>query len=168
MRRVLLGSNNPEWLDARSLDLLRSAREKAHEVSLESIDLFDTGNGVQWFPWVGTRTMRTLRLWAATRGLEASTNLLSLSMNDIELGEFVEHLAHFTREGADPLRIAATMPNKEREKFDPYVPATLLDKANAAERLDVASARRAAQLAFRQAQPHLLPENERTSNVCPN
>jgi hypothetical protein len=88
--------------------------------------------------------MRTLRLWAATRDLEGSTNLLSLSINDIDFGEFVQHLADLATVGADPLRLAAAMPTKEKEKFDPYVPAALLDKANAVERIDVASARQAA------------------------
>ena len=64
MRRVLLGDEEPDCLDANSLELLRSARDVARKTGLIESDLLDLDDGLQWFPWVGTRSMRTLQLWA--------------------------------------------------------------------------------------------------------
>ena len=148
MRHVLLGNEEPAWLDARSLDFLRSARETAHRVGLDTSDLLELEDGVQWFPWVGTGTMRTLHLWAAQRGLACSKNFLSLTFGEITLPDLGEHFAELAENGADAVGLAAAMPNKDTERFDEYVPKALLEEANATDRLDVASARRAAQNAI--------------------
>jgi ATP-dependent helicase Lhr and Lhr-like helicase len=145
---VLFTDEEPEWLDARSLEFLRSAHQTAHRVGLDTSDLLDLEDGVRWFPWVGTRTMRTLHLWAGHAGLSSSKNFLSLTLEEITCQELEEHLADLVENGADAVKLAAAMPNKKIERFDEYVPEALLDKANATDRLDVASARRAAEKAI--------------------
>jgi ATP-dependent Lhr-like helicase len=148
MRRVLLTADEPAWLDARSLDFLRSARQTAQRVGLDTSHLLELEEGVQWFPWVGTRSARTLHLWVKQLGLRSSRDFLSLTIEQVTRQELEEHLADLADNGADAVALAAAMPNKETERFDEYVPAALLDKANATDRLDVASARRAAEMAI--------------------
>jgi hypothetical protein len=82
------------------------------------IDLDDSG---QWFSRVGTRTMRTIQLWAKQVGLSCAKNPLSLTFNDVSLQDFEEHLAVLTEKEVHAVKLAELMPNKQVERFDRYV-----------------------------------------------
>jgi ATP-dependent Lhr-like helicase len=144
MRRVLLGDEEPDCLDANSLELLRSARDVARKTGLIESDLLDLDDGLQWFPWVGTRSMRTLQLWAKYLGLACAKDHLSLTFSDVSREEFAQHLAVLAQDGTEAVKLAELMPNKQTERFDRYVGESLLDKANAEYRLDLAGAQEAA------------------------
>ena len=144
MRGVLRGTEEPDWLDATSIELLRSARETARRLGLHESDLLDLDQGVQWFPWVGTRTMRTLQLWAKKSGHQCTKDALSLIFGELSKDDLEHHLAVLAKEGLDAVELAALMPSKQFERFDVYVDKQLLDQANAMDRLDVEGARKAA------------------------
>ena len=144
MRNVLLGDEEPDWLDANSLELLGSARDAAHRSGLVHSDLLDLDDGVQWFAWTGTRTMRTLQLWAKYLGLSCSKDQLSFTFTDVSRADLERHLAALAEDGTEAVKMAELMPNKQVERFDQYVEESLLDKANSEYRLDVAGAREAA------------------------
>lgn len=144
MRSVLVGEDRPDWLDAASLEYLELARDAARRAGLDKSSMLDLDGRVRWFPWVGTRTMRTLHCWSQHVGLRCDKDDLSLAFDDISLEHLEAHLADFAEHGVDPLKLAELMPNKQRERFDIYVEDGLLDKANALDRLDVRSARQAA------------------------
>ncbi len=148
MSLVLLGDEEPEWLDPKSLELLRSARDTARKTGLVETALLDIDDGIQWFPWGGTRTMRTLHLWAKYVGLDCVKDRLSLTFNDLSREKFKTHLALLAEEGADVMKLAESMPNKETERFDRYVQERLLDKANSEYRLDGHGAQEAARRAL--------------------
>jgi ATP-dependent Lhr-like helicase len=144
MRRVLVTTEQPDWLDSNGLELLRSARHTALEAGLLDSDLVELENGVQWFPWVGTRTMRTLQLWAVHVGLSCTKDSLSLTFEDISRTDLRRHLARLAEAEIDAVGLAALMTNKRVERFDVYVNETLLDKSNSECRLNVKGAKQAA------------------------
>lgn len=144
MRNVLLEADEPSWLDATSLGFLQSARAVAREAGLDKTQLLELDEGIQWFPWVGSRTAKTLCLWGQAVGLDCAKDQLSLTFQDISLEHLEAHLADLAEHGTNPLKLAQLMPSKHMERFDVYLDEQLLDKANANDRLDVASARAAA------------------------
>ncbi len=144
MRSVLIGAEEPDWLDATSINLLRSARETACRVGLQESGLLDLDEGVQWFPWVGTRTMRTLQLWAKKNGDRCAKDALSLNFRGLSKGDLEQRLTELVNEGVEALELAALMPSKQVERFDHFVEEQLLNRANAIDRLDVRGAREAA------------------------
>jgi ATP-dependent Lhr-like helicase len=144
MRKLLLGKVEPAWLDETSVTLLRSARQTAQKVELNKSDLLELDGGLQWFPWVGTRTLRTLHLWAKHNNLHCAKDALSLTFTGVSGRELREHLAALAKNGVNAFKLAELLPNKQIERFDLYVEDSLLDQANAADRLDLASARQVA------------------------
>ena len=144
MRRVLLGDDEPEWLDENSLECLRAARCAAIQAELGETNLLELEDGVQWFPWVGTRTMKTLQLWAKHTGLECRKDSLSLVVEDISRRELKGYLARLAHDDFSAVELARLMKNKTAERFDNYVDEALLDKANSVDRLDLPAARQAA------------------------
>ena len=137
-------AEEPDWLDANGLELLRAAREAGRRAGLIEGNLLDLDDGVQMFPWVGTRTMRTLHLWARQNGLCYGKDILSLTFNDVSMADVQRHLAALAEDGADAVALATLMPNKQVERFDGYVDEWLLNRANATDSLDVPSAQEVA------------------------
>jgi hypothetical protein len=143
MKKVLMDDDKPAYLDPDSNTLLRAARQTACIVRLDTTDVIFGRQSIQWFPWVGTRTMRTLSLFANSSKIACDTDKLSITYHLSSPEEFYAHLCQASKSPPDAVALARLMPNKATEKFDGFAPEQLLDEANAKSRLDVSEARAA-------------------------
>jgi ATP-dependent Lhr-like helicase len=141
MKKVLLDKDEPAYLDQNSKTLLRAARQTAFIVRLDATNVVFGKTNIQWFPWVGTRTMRTLSLLARSAKIAHETDLLSITYHLSSPEDFHAHLREVSKSQPDAVALARLMPNKGSEKFDDFAPEQLLDEANAKSRLDVSEAR---------------------------
>jgi ATP-dependent Lhr-like helicase len=151
MKTVLRNDDEPAYLDTDSKTLLRAARQTACIVRLDTTDVVFGRQSIQWYPWVGTRAMRTLSLFANSAKISCDTDKLSITYHLSSPEEFYAHLREITKSNTDAVALASLMPNKAVEKFDEFVPEQLLNEANAKSRLNVPEARAAcvAQFAIR-------------------
>lgn len=140
MKTVLLNSDEPAYLDRNSKSLLRAARQTAFIVKLDKTDIVFGWQSIQWFPWVGTRALRTLSLLARSAKIVHETDQLSITYHLSSPEEFRAHLRGITKSQPDAVALARLMPNKAVEKFDDFTPEQLLDEANARSRLDIPGA----------------------------
>ncbi|MEQ8820983.1 MAG: DEAD/DEAH box helicase [Sumerlaeia bacterium] len=149
MRGLLLESGELSYIDATALALLRSARRVFLESGLADCDVQFAREKVLWLPWTGTRTMRTLALYAQHSGLkQAHGDELSLTLPLAGKEAFLEWLQPLARGDIDPLELAQKMVPKTAEKYDTFIPADLLDEANATDRLDIVEAQQIAREAI--------------------
>jgi ATP-dependent Lhr-like helicase len=146
IKAILCGNHIPPWLDDQSAELLETARAAANNAGLSTMDVLVSESGIQWFPWAGSCALRTLAVWAELQDVKNSLDSLSITYPGISLKKFESHLAQF--KDADPVALARLLPDRERQKFDQYVHADLLDRANAVDRLDLPTARDSACLAM--------------------
>jgi ATP-dependent Lhr-like helicase len=140
MKSVLMDNDEPAYLDQDSKTLLRAARQTACIVRLDTTDIVFGRQSIQWFPWVGTRAMRTLSLFASSAKIACDTDKLSITYHLSSPEDFYAHLREITKSKADAVVLASLMPNKAVEKFDEFAPEQLLDEANAKSRLDIPDA----------------------------
>jgi hypothetical protein len=140
MKKVLMDNDDPAYLDPNSKTLLRAARQTACIVRLDTTDVLFARQSIQWFPWVGTRAMRTLSLFANYAKIKCDTDKLSITYQLSSPEEFYTHLREITKSNTDAVALASLMPNKAVEKFDEFAPEQLLDQANAQSRLDISGA----------------------------
>ncbi len=140
MKKVLMDKDEPAYLDPNSKKLLRAARQIACIVRLDTTDVVFGKQSIQWFPWVGTRAMRTLSLFASSSKIACDTDKLSITYKLSSPEEFYTHLREVTESKTDAVALASLMPNKTVEKFDEFAPEQLLDEANAKSRLDILGA----------------------------
>lgn len=145
MSRVLRETGEPEWLDAEGKELLRAARRTAERVGLTRTDVLDGDGQVQWFPWAGTRGSLTLWLWAQKQGIGCSRDFLSLTYPRLSMADFRQHLRVLAEGDVNPIDLAVLLSTKRYERFDAFIDEALLNKANASDRLDLTTARHAAQ-----------------------
>lgn len=137
MLSVLNDTEEPEWLDEEARVLLRSSRKIARSTRVGTDGIIVTRTGVQWFPWRGTKIVRTLELFARKDGVIPSVDQLSLTYPKWDEARLRQHwgaIANFTDAPAD---LSDLMASKCFEKFDPFVQPHLLNLANARDRLDL-------------------------------
>ncbi|HEX5399678.1 MAG TPA: hypothetical protein VFY06_11595 [Verrucomicrobiae bacterium] len=137
IKAVLLNDDEPAYLDQNSKLLLQAARQTFHIVSLDKTDVVLGRQSIQWFPWVGTRALRTLSLLAKSAKIGHETDQLSITYHLSSLEEFYAHLCEVTASKPDSIALARLLPMKAIGKFDDFAPEQLLDEANAQSRLDV-------------------------------
>lgn len=135
MKAVLLGKDEPPYLDAPARELLSAARHVARIVCLDKSDLLVSPGGVRWFPWVGTRCLRTLSILAELNRVTCETDRLSIWLPFPSREGFVGFLRQLLANNVDSLTAGARVTPRVVEKFDEFLPDDLLTKACATERL---------------------------------
>jgi ATP-dependent helicase Lhr and Lhr-like helicase len=137
MKLVLLSDDEPAYLDNAGRELLRTARHVATTVGLGRSDVLAAPGGVRWFPWVGTRCLRTLAIMAELNGVNCETDRLSLWLPVAGESEFRDFAKRLTNSSIVPQQLGARVTPRAVEKFDEYLPDELLTKACAVERLAI-------------------------------
>lgn len=137
MKLVLLGDEEPAYLDNAGRELLRTARHVATTVGLGTSDVLAAPGGVRWFPWVGTRCLRTLAIMAELNGVNCETDRLSLWLPISGVTEFRDFAKRLTNSSITPQQLGSRVTPRAVEKFDEYLPDELLTKACAVERLAI-------------------------------
>jgi len=144
MRAVLLDTDEPPWLDEGGKLLLRAARHLAQNCGLTRANVLSTPHKVQWFPWIGTRGVLTLRAFASAAHMPHEIDRLSITYHVDSAHAFLEHLQAIVHSSSSAAELAHHMPVKAMQKFDEMLPPELLDLANGHDHLDLEEARRAA------------------------
>lgn len=139
MRALLAGTDEPPYLDGGAKTLLKAAREMACRSGVLSPGYIVREESVQWFPWVGTRGMRTLELYARCDGIIAATDRdrLSITYKQTDVARWHKHIESIHEGNHKALDLAQHMTVKTFEKFDDVLDEDILDEANARDHLDL-------------------------------
>jgi ATP-dependent Lhr-like helicase len=143
MRELLERDDTPTYLNPGAAAMLQSARKTANDAGLIESVFFSQGNEVTWFPWTGTRVVRTLALLGS-----AATNLL-VDDEQCDLTLRVRKSSETEVRNAY-LRLLDDCPTAEqlvtnvkimpREKYEPFLSDALRTQVYAREALDVPGA----------------------------
>ncbi len=148
MRRVLGSNAEYPYLDPATgtPDQLAQARAWYRKRGLDEQPwISDAGESV-WFTWGGMRANRTLAMLSdKVLGINPPYDHLAISGLSPSQVEQLRHHADNIAPGELGLQLAADVnrKKKERGKFDPYLPDSLLNAEYAATRLDEVAARAA-------------------------
>ena len=146
MREVLCGDKDYPYLKPNAKQRLDVARHVARNAGMAHHSLLSLG-GMTWclFPWLGTRSFRTLRKYIVKHAKEYKiTNVefegcyyITFKMDDgVSDYAFIKGLCdHIRREGIDRLSLVSQTEMPVFEKYDPYIPGELLRRAYAEDRL---------------------------------
>lgn len=135
MKAVLLGTDVPPYLDASARELLGAARHVARNIGLDKTDLLAVPGGIRWFPWVGTRCLRTLSIVAELNRVTCETDRLSIWLPVPSPEEFLGFLRQVLSNNLDSYMAGSRVTPRVVEKFDEFLPDDLLTKVCATERL---------------------------------
>jgi ATP-dependent helicase Lhr and Lhr-like helicase len=148
MRKVLLDSVVPAYLDDDAQQLLAAARHAAEQSGIATSGIAVGKGLITWAPWVGTRTMRTLRSMLNCIGRHATQDGFMLKLAISNVGEFSGILEELKNQDFDPVALADKLPVKTFDRFDELLSADVLNEMNARDRLDLGGAQEAVNEAF--------------------
>jgi ATP-dependent Lhr-like helicase len=135
MKAVLLATDEPPYLDTPAHELLGAARHVARIVGLDKSDVLAATGGVRWFPWAGTRCLRTLSILAELNGIICETDRLSIWLPFTGHSEFLDFLRRLQSASCDSRDLGSRVTPRTVDKFDEFLPDDLLTRACATERL---------------------------------
>ena len=145
MKAVLLENDEPPWLNDSAVLLLRSARTIASNSGIKKSNVLCVPNRIQWFPWIGTRGVLTLKAYAAAGGIRHETDKLSITYWVENSQEYFEHINGIVHSPMPAEKLAVFMPVKAIQKFDGFISDELLNLANGHDYFDLKGAREAAE-----------------------
>lgn len=148
MREVLLGETVPKYLQVDGAAILQSARTIFRKAELDQQNIIVGKGIIHWYPWVGTRTMRTLQMHAIALGIAADMDDLGLHFHLADFADFLDYLHATAAADYDPDVIADSLPIKSFDKYDDFIPSPLLNVQNAHDHLDFPEAKNVAKREF--------------------
>ncbi|MCX5970080.1 MAG: helicase-related protein, partial [Coprothermobacterota bacterium] len=147
MRQVLLEEKEYDYLQPHARKRIAEARSLARHAGLEQRWVLHLGGTIfAIFPWMGTRSYRTLnhalRHLVGTelgiKGVEGQpSNYFLIKMEKGQAAGLCQALAARALEGIQPESLVGANEAPVMQKYDVYVPASLLRKAYAYDHLDV-------------------------------
>ncbi len=145
MRRVLEEDTVYPYLKPNAVHRLEVARHLARNTGMLEHSIVHLG-GYSWciFPWLGTRSFRTFRKFLAAHAFE-----YRISGIEHEAGAYItfkmEHGNDYSlakglassviKKGINPIALISSSENPVFDKYDEYLPNSLLQKAYAADKL---------------------------------
>ena len=146
MRRILEEDTVYPYLKPNAAHRLEVARHLARNTGMLEHSIVHLG-GYTWciFPWLGTRSFRTLRKFIAAHAFEYRISgieheagaYITFKMergNDYALARGLA--AEVERNGISAISLIGQAENPVFDKYDEYIPNSLLQKAYAADKLD--------------------------------
>jgi ATP-dependent helicase Lhr and Lhr-like helicase len=144
MQRVLRGDDGYPFLNTFAVQLLTEARQAFSRAGLDTRDTVIGLSGIEWFPWCGSRVLLTLELAAKADGLKTERDDLRLRYEKLTPADFVAHRARIASGAFSAEQLVMLAADLERDRFDEYVPESLLQRAFVTEVLDMPGASAAA------------------------
>ncbi len=145
MKQILAEDTVYPYLKENAMRRIEQARKTARNTGMLEHSLVHLG-GYSWclFPWLGTRSFRTLRKFIQKNAKENNINgiefegcyYITFKMEKITDLNFITHLLNrVERDGIDCHALVESGEIPVFEKYDNYVPYDLLRKAYAADKL---------------------------------
>ncbi|MBQ4137791.1 MAG: DEAD/DEAH box helicase [Clostridia bacterium] len=147
MREVLAEDTEYPYLKPNAAARLKSARAVARNTGMLTHGVVRLG-GYSYciFPWLGTRSFRTLRKLIAANAARFGIskiefdgcNYITLKMEKANGKELLSGLCDILEyERPEPISLIGKTDSPAFDKYDPFIPSELLRKAYAADKLDL-------------------------------
>ncbi len=145
MKKVLEEDTIYPYLKPNAVERLKAARNVARNTGMLNSPIIHLG-GYSWclFPWLGTRSFRTLRRYIGQNKQNCRISnvefegcyYITFKMENGSGADFLNELRdNANMHGVDPYALVGVTESPVFEKYDPYIPCELLQKAYAEDRL---------------------------------
>lgn len=137
MYRIYTSDDVPPFLDRTAQELLQEARQNFFRLRLKTDYLLKTGSQVLLFCWMGSKVVNTLYLMLVAQDLPASSDGITVSVQDISITALEQHLHHLLEKNPfTGMSLSSVIKDKALEKHDNFLGEELLCCNYAASCLD--------------------------------
>ncbi|MCP4146111.1 MAG: DEAD/DEAH box helicase [bacterium] len=138
MFKLYQSNTIPLYLDPEAVALFSEGRDNFRRLGLATRSIILFGKNTLLFPWEGDKVMNTLDILLTEKKLKVVHHGFMLEILNMKPDQIVAALEKIAaQDGFDAIELASIVKNKEREKYDRFLPEELLCKEYAARNLDV-------------------------------
>jgi ATP-dependent Lhr-like helicase len=143
MREILAGESRCRYLSPQALELLSFARTAFWERNLGKSGFLIQDDTILWYPWVGTKTLRTLALLARADQIKVEVDTFSLTYQSMTPVLFERHMEKVLNDRISSEQLGVLIDTPHRDRFDEYIDINLLRSAYLLEMIDLDAAKAA-------------------------
>jgi ATP-dependent Lhr-like helicase len=141
MRTIYEATDMPRYLDAQASEFLMQGRYQFHQLGLKQQPIVSRDGSSFLFLWRGDRAMNTVCIQLQSLGLSTQNHGIAVEVHRTTPADLLEQIRRLVKTGpVDTIALARTIPNKESEKFHPFLHEELLSLDYATSKLDSSSA----------------------------
>lgn len=141
MLKLYSSDYDPPYLNEEALKLFREGRDNFRRLKLFNCKLISSGGETLLFPWIGDKSINTLGVLLLSRGLRAFQSGFLLGISGTTPDNVISHLRGILKmESINPAELASIVETKIREKYDHFLPESLLCKEYASRFFDIPGA----------------------------
>lgn len=141
MKRLYTEESPPEYLDRTAQRLFAEGQTAFRELGLEQRNVVERGQSTLLFHWHGDRVANTIALLLRLNGVKAQTLGMAIEASAASETVLAALQAHVDAPELTPAELLADERFIDREKWDPLVPRSLLERDYALRMTDQAAAR---------------------------
>lgn len=134
-------SEIPKFLDPQAIDLLTEGRETFARLDLYRERIISHGNDTMLFCWAGDKIVNTIAVQFRARGLKAEHEKTAIIVSNADVSKVEQVIKDMIAGGPeDPLKLAASIQNKAKEKYDLFLSEELMSADYASSKLSAKEA----------------------------
>ncbi|MBD2816165.1 DEAD/DEAH box helicase [Xenorhabdus sp. Flor] len=139
--RITVRNHKTDFADSTARSLFNEGLHYFKVNNLESECFIQQGQNVYIFPWLGDKALNTISTLLILRGFKVGSFAGVIEVEKTTVIEVKQSLINALREGLpSEFELAESMPEKKLEKFDEFIPETLLTQGYGLRAFDVAGA----------------------------
>lgn len=140
--RIAVGSQRVDYADAAARNLFAEGRDNFQRFNLQNIHFIGSGQHCYVLPWMGDKVVNTMTALLLRSGFKANSYAGVIEVGDSIVASVQQALKEILLSGLpSEFELAADVPDKYLDKYDEYLPESLLAKGYGAKAFDVEGTR---------------------------
>lgn len=140
--RIAVGSQRVDYADAAARNLFAEGSDNFQRFNLQNTHFIGSGQHCYVLPWVGDKVVNTMTALLLRNGFKANSYAGVIEVGDSIVASVQQALKEMLLSGLpSEFELAADVPDKYLDKYDEYLPESLLAKGYGAKAFDVEGTR---------------------------
>jgi ATP-dependent Lhr-like helicase len=140
--RIAVGSQRVDYADAAARNLFVEGRDNFQRFNLQNTHFIGSGQHCYVLPWMGDKVVNTMTALLLRSGFKANSYAGVIEVGDSIVASVQQALKEILLSGLpSEFELAADVPDKYLDKYDEYLPESLLAKGYGAKAFDVEGTR---------------------------
>lgn len=140
--RIAVGNQRVDYADAAARNLFAEGRDNFQRFNLQNTHFIGSGQHCYVLPWMGDKVVNTMTALLLRSGFKANSYASVIEVGDSNVASVQQALKEILLSGLpSEFELAADVPDKYLDKYDEYLPESLLAKGYGAKAFDVEGTR---------------------------
>ncbi len=137
MKSLLFSNNKIVYLDSKAMDMYQCAKDTAARLNLNKNSIIQSGKDAVLFTWTSSIINSTIYYIARSRGLSPTDIGIGLSFSNYSKKSLLDLINDVCKKGVEDSQLLEFVENKQFDKYDSFLPESVINKAFIKNYLDI-------------------------------